>query len=315
MASKPRRTFRADFRTFFVRGLVVLLPSVLTLWIVVQAFLFVQARVAEPINAGIRSVVIRGAPLVLPEENLPPWFNVSDEQVARLREQRAESALRPLTDPELRFQRRAANLREYWDAHWYLRLIGLVVAIVLIYLAGRLLGGYIGRRIYMRLEKFLTRIPVVKQVYPHVKQIVDFVFGDQEKIKFNRVVLVEYPRKGIWTVGLMTGGSMRDIARHSGNESVTVFIPSSPTPFTGYTITVPKDEAIDLPISIEEALRFVVSGGVLIPEKQATMEDVAEEARARLASERTSAMMESDETEGGGSADPEREPADAKREG
>ncbi len=268
MAKRPRRSFGADFRTFFVKGLAILLPTVLTLWIVVQLFLFVQTRVAEPINVGIRFAVIQLAPKFLPTAQQPEWFIVTDDQVQQLKAERARMAQRPVPESMLRIQIRQRNLKEFWDDHWYLRGIGLAVAIILIYLAGRLLGGYLGRRAYGRVERFFSRLPVFKQVYPHVKQVVEFIFGERDKLKFNRVVLVEYPRKGIWTVGLMTGDSMRDIERVAGAECVTVFIPSSPTPFTGYTITVLRKDAIDLAITVEEALRFVVTGGVLIPESQ-----------------------------------------------
>ena len=264
------RTFSGDFRIFFVKGLAILLPSVLTLWIVVQLFMFVQTRVAEPINVGVRFSVIMLAPKILPKSKQPAWFVVTEKQVERLRDERLRQAQRAMPEAALRSKIRERNLKEFWDEHWYLRAIGLVVAIVLIYLAGRLLGGYIGRRIYVRLERFFTRLPVVKQVYPHVKQVVDFLFGgERDRIKFSRVVLVEYPRKGIWTIGLMTGDSMRAIAATMDDECVTVFIPSSPTPFTGYTITVARSEAITLPITVEEALRFVVTGGVLVPASQA----------------------------------------------
>ncbi|RMH24527.1 MAG: DUF502 domain-containing protein [Planctomycetota bacterium] len=281
------RTFGGDFRVFFIKGLAILLPSVLTLWIVVQLFLFVQTRVAEPINVGIRFAVIQLAPKILPASQQPEWFVVTDEQVQRLKDERARLAQRPVPEAVLRAQIRERNLKEFWDEHWYLRGIGLLVAVVLIYLAGRFLGGYIGRRVYGRLERFFARLPVVKQVYPHVKQVVEFLFGERDRIKFNRVVLVEYPRRGIWTVGLMTGDSMRAIEGVARHECVTVFIPSSPTPFTGYTITVKREDALDLPITVEEALRFVVTGGVLVPESQTpTAED-----RRRLAESARGAKM------------------------
>ncbi|MHC4976016.1 MAG: DUF502 domain-containing protein [Planctomycetota bacterium] len=272
-------TFSGDFKKFFLRGLGILLPSVLTLWIVVQAYQFVERSVAQPINSGIRSAIIEVLPRVVEDQRLPEWFQVTDDQVARRRAQRQESALRHLTDDDLRAQIRAQNFRDWWDSHWYVRGIGLIVAIVLIYLAGRLLGGYIGRRIYLRLESMITRLPVIKQIYPSVKQIVEFLMGGEQKIKFNRVVLVEYPRHGIYTVGLMTGSSMRDIESAATGDCITVFIPSSPTPFTGYTITVRKEDAIDLPITIDEALKFVVSGGVLVPEKQTIDPDTSRSER------------------------------------
>lgn len=293
------RTFGGDFRKFFVKGLAILLPSVLTLWIVVQLFLFLQTRVAEPINAGIRVGVIQLAPRFISASQQPDWFVVRDEQVERLASERARLAQRPLPASVLRSQIRARNLKEFWDEQWYLRGIGLLVAVVLIYLAGRFLGGYIGRRVYGRLESWFARLPIVKQVYPHVKQVVEFLFGERDKIKFSRVVLVEYPRKGIWTVGLLTGDSMRAIEATAADQCVTVFIPSSPTPFTGYTITVPRSEAIDLPISVEEALRFVVTGGVLLPESQVPRRaGDGERSESGFAGGAGSKKMERTETEG-----------------
>jgi uncharacterized membrane protein len=103
-----------------------------------------------------------------------------------------------------------------------------------------------------------------------VKQVTDFIFAgnDDDKLKFNRVVAVEYPRKGLWSVGLVTGDTMQLIQDRAGQSCVTVFVPSSPTPFTGYVITVPKQDTIDLGITIEEALRFAISGGVIVPDSQ-----------------------------------------------
>lgn len=271
MSKDHPRSFLADFRLFFFRGLGVLLPSVLTLWILIYAALFVQSSVAEPINAGMRQVVISVLPQIVDQDKLPNWFIVTPEQIEQLKAERRRTARPLLAEAELKASAQARNVQEWWNKRWYLRILGLVVAIVLIYLTGRVLGGLIGRRVYARVENFFQRLPVVAQIYPHVKQVVEVFFGGgdgEERIKFNRVVLVEYPRRGIWTVGLLTGESMRQIEKSMGDEGVTVFIPSSPTPFTGYTITVPRDEAIDLPITIDEALRFVVSGGVLVPPRE-----------------------------------------------
>lgn len=280
MAKRQRKSFWIDFRTFFIRGLAILLPSVLTLWILVKAYQFVESNVAEPINAGIRQVVMTAAPRIFDEGRFPEWFVTSESQVESVRSERERQGLRPLRDSQVRSQVRSRNFREWWNERFYLRAIGLVVAIVTIYLAGLLLGGFIGKRIYVRMEAYLTRVPVFKQIYPHVKQVVEFLFAENPRAAFRRVVLVEYPRTGIWTVGLMTGRSMKDIEKTVDSECITIFIPSSPTPFTGYTITVPEKDAIDLPITIDEALRFVVTGGVLVPPGQElTKEQVEERAR------------------------------------
>ncbi|TVQ61301.1 MAG: DUF502 domain-containing protein [Phycisphaerales bacterium] len=267
MTAPAKRGFGSDFKQFFFRGLGILLPSVLTIWLLWAVFQFVTARVAEPINGGIRQAVIWVAPRVVDDGRLPEWFVVRHEQIARMQEDRARQGLRPLTEERIRKQVRESNFREWWDAHFFLRIIGLVVAIILFYLAGLLLGNFIGRRLYARLERLITRLPLIKQVYPSMKQVVDFLLGERQ-ISFNRVVLVEYPRKGIWTVGFHTGQTMRAINTHAGGDCVSVFIPSSPTPFTGYAINLPRGEVVDLPISVEEALRFVVTGGVLVPDSQ-----------------------------------------------
>ncbi len=117
-----------------------------------------------------------------------------------------------------------------------------------------------------------------------MKQVVEMIFGEKQ-ISFNRVVLVEYPRKGIWSVGFLTSAGMRDIRDQAGEDVLTVFVPSTPTPFTGFTITVARSEVIDLPISVDEAIRFVLTGGVLVPPQQALPAADTIEAQAAAAPE------------------------------
>jgi uncharacterized membrane protein len=302
MSDPSARTFSSDFRRFFLRGLVILLPSVLTLWIVVKAYQFVDTAIAEPINRGVRltmnnaarySPAMQGAfdPTVeqlnaaIADRAVERRILGRDQARRQLREQAPgepppsdeainaaiaarQEVVQAVNIEGIRTTLRQAKIDEWWAERWYMNLIGLIIAIVAVYTAGRLLGGFVGRRIYARIEGFLTSIPIFKQVYPYIKQIVDFLFSeDQQPMKFNRVVAIEYPRRGIWSVGFMTGPTLRSIAERSG-ATVTVFIPSSPTPFTGYTITVPAEEVVELPISVEEAIRFAVSGGVLVPEHQ-----------------------------------------------
>jgi len=267
MTETHPRTFSSDFRRFFLKGLVTLLPTILTLWIVIKAYQFVDDAIAEPINRGVRVAMVNTARVWEPARE---YFNPSSEALAEAVRAEATVTGQPPTDAmrmRVRGDLRARNISDWWRARWYMDFIGIVVALVAVYIAGRLLGGFFGRAIYRRLEKLITSLPVFKQVYPHVKQIVDFLFGDEQKIKFNRVVTCEYPRRGIWSVGFLTGDTLATVAEQSG-DSVTIFIPSSPTPFTGYTITVPRAEVRELPITVEEAIRFTVSGGVLVPEHQ-----------------------------------------------
>ncbi len=276
-----KKSFASDFRKFFGRGLAILLPSILTLWILWTLFRFVYQNVGEPINAGIRLVIIEVVPKVAgageaaPDGTrrirVPDWYVVRESQIVNyLRHQRQRGANIPLEGEPgyaMAFDRGRSELRreqfgDWWNSHWYLEAAGLIVAIGLIYLVGLLLGNLLGRKIYNTLERWLAKIPGFKQVYPHVKQVVDLIMGERA-MAFNKAVLVQYPRKGIWTVGLLTGDSLKTVAQEAGGPVVSVFIPSTPTPFTGFTINVPKDEAIDLPITIDQAIRFIITAGVL----------------------------------------------------
>lgn len=269
---KEDRTFWADFKRFFLRGLAILLPSVLTIWIVVQLYLFMDKQVASPINAGIRAGVVWVMPR-LPDRYQPRWFKVTERELAEFRatlHQQGTPESRALlrrNDIDLRNEIRRQEFARFWESQWYLRFLGLIVAIVLFYLAGVIFGGLFGRAMYQQMERFITRIPVIKQVYPHVKQVVDLILGEKQ-MAFSKVVLFEYPRKGIWTIGFVTNSGMKAVAGAAGEDAVTIFIPSTPTPFTGFTITVPRSSTIDINLSVDEAIRFVLTGGVLIPERQ-----------------------------------------------
>lgn len=268
MSEHSKRSFGSDFRRFFGRGLTILLPTVLTLWLLVQAYFFVDRQVAEPINRGIRAATLELLPRIMKDGKMPPFFNVTEEQVRFRRSRTISEGLIAPSDVVIRREIRMEQFKHFWEARFYLRFIGLLVAIILIYLAGLILGGFFGRRLYKRLEELLTRIPIFKQVYPHVKQVVDMLIGEKP-MAFRKVVLVQYPREGLYTLGLVTSSSMRAVKDALGEEVYTVFIPSTPTPFTGFCINVKRSEVIDSPMSIDEAIRFFLTGGVLIPERQA----------------------------------------------
>ncbi|MCA9303208.1 MAG: DUF502 domain-containing protein [Phycisphaerales bacterium] len=257
-------SFTSDFKRFFGRGLAILLPTAVTLWLLWQAFGFIYANVAQPINKATRFGVLWAVPLALDEKDLPDWFRVTPEELATARAS-LQSRESSTTDKELKRDLRAKYLADFWKDHWYLNLTGLFIAIMLIYLAGVLLGNIAGRSLYQAVERLITRIPGFKQVYPHVKQVVDLILGDR-KMAFSKVVLVEYPSKDIWTIGFLTGHSVRDIDQSAGGQVVSVFIPTSPTPFTGFTINVRKQAYKELDMTIEEALRFIITAGVLTPD-------------------------------------------------
>lgn len=289
---------------FFFRGLATLLPAVLTLWLLVFAYGFIRDKIAAPINWGIRSTVIGFTdwPVPTDEDYLEVWQDrdaisltlreVWTDQAEVLRENlnagqsplntgsverhiRGERLAWMKQQPTIIIEARRNRLEKKWNSiavgQWHvLDMIGLLVAFVLFYFAGVVMSNVLGRQIKDGGEKLIDRVPLIRRVYPAVKQVTDFFFSDNddEKLKFNRVVAVEYPRKGLYSVGLVTGDTMQDIEEAMGETCLTVFVPSSPTPFTGYVITVPVKDTIDLGISIEDALKFAVSGGVLVPPSQ-----------------------------------------------
>ena len=284
---------RSGTRKFFLRGLAIILPTVLTIWLLVVAYQFVSDRIAKPINAGTKSLIVAFTPwppVSEPEmqERLTDLQLMTGQEGTLLRKQYS-NALNP--KEWLRQDTRRTKLNAWWQSirigNWVVMdVIGLVIAIVLIYIIGVLVSGFIGRRIYNRGEELIGRVPLIRRVYPSVKQVTDFFVGENQDpaAKFNRVVAVQYPRKGIWSVGLVTGSTMRLIEEKVGSPCLTVFIPSSPTPFTGYVITVPESDTVELPVTIEDALKFAVSLGVLVPASQrvdagATLFDPEAEAR------------------------------------
>jgi len=272
------------FRQFFLRGLATLLPTVLTLWLLVIAWNFLNDNIAQPINAGVRDVVVRTTPLpIVVEQDILRH----EERLKANPEAQGYQKYEDLRDDRTRqrafvaVDARRVALDRWWEKRWYyMDLIGLILAVVLVYTVGAFVGSFIGRRLYHRGERFITNLPLIRKVYPALKQVTDFFVGEkpQDKLNFSRVVAVQYPRKGLLSLGLVTGDTMRDMQSFLNEECLTVFIPSSPTPFTGYVITVPKKDTIDVPIPIDEALRFTVSGGVSIPDSQQILDDLGRRA-------------------------------------
>ena len=141
--------------------------------------------------------------------------------------------------------------------------------ISLLYFLGRFFAFGVGHFLYRAAEKAITHLPIIRTVYTSVKQVTDFVFTEKE-VEFNRVVAVEYPRVGIWTLGFVTGESMSVIRDHASEPVISVLLPTSPMPATGVTVTVRKSETIELDITVDQAFQFIMSCGVVVPvsEKQ-----------------------------------------------
>lgn len=270
--------FMTDFRRFFLRGLAALVPTLLTFAILVWAYKLINDNVGSPITSGLlmlcKSVSAEPAPGAVDIERDPLIYGTPidewDSQGRRLTVEHKLIEAAKLEHRDPRIHKHVMNARN--DALWriaferyHLHLLGFLIAIILVYFTGFFLASFIGRTSWRAAEGILLRIPLIKAIYPNVKQVTDFLLSERQ-VEFSGVVAVEYPRRGIWSLGLSTGGALKRIQGSEDKEIVTVFIPSSPTPVTGYVITVPRSELVELNMSIDEALRFTISGGVIRPD-------------------------------------------------
>lgn len=160
--------------------------------------------------------------------------------------------------------------------------LGILLTLLVILFLGWLSTGVVGRRMIDNVEGFIRRVPIAKSVYGATKGILEALSRDQADA-FKRVVLVEYPRLGTYGIGFVTGGPARWSASPHDMELVPVFVPTTPNPTSGYLLLVPPREIIECPVTVEEGIRMVVSGGILQPELILDQERAAEaEATAAL---------------------------------
>ncbi|MFH1371906.1 MAG: DUF502 domain-containing protein [Planctomycetota bacterium] len=210
------------FRSYFLRGLAVLLPTVLTIWIILWGYAFINDNISIHIKRGLAYLI--------------KMAGGSEEELAK-----------------------------FW-VETALSVWGFLIAVGIVCVVGAVLASVLGRTLWRQVEKFIMNTPLLKQLYPYIKQVTDFFLTPEESKKmFSRVVAVEYPRKGIWSVGLVTGKGLKKVADREKKEFLSVFISTTPSPLTGFMIIVPKDEAIDLDMSIEDAFKFIVSAGLVTP--------------------------------------------------
>ncbi|NEP12067.1 MAG: DUF502 domain-containing protein [Symploca sp. SIO2C1] len=143
-------------------------------------------------------------------------------------------------------------------------VVGLTVPVLFILLIGLMARNIAGRWLLDLGEKVLQAIPFAGPVYKTLKQLLETVLRDS-KDKFRRVVLVEYPRRGLWSIAFVTGSTSSEIQSHMDSSMVSIVIPTSPNPTTGWYAVVPEEDVINLSISIEDAFKIIISGGIVDP--------------------------------------------------
>ena len=197
-------------------GLLIVLPLLITVWLLSILFNLINARVTPWVLAALRAAEIPGL--------------------------------------------------ERWPARVAVPLIGVVLTATLVYLAGLLTGNLVGRRFLSLFESAMHRIPLVKGIYGAARQLLDAV-SLTGKRPFSRVVLVEFPRSGVWTVGFVTQERLHAIGGPRGDEgAVPVFVPTAPNPTSGWVLFIREADLVDLDLTIEQGLKLIVSGGIVSPE-------------------------------------------------
>ena len=158
-----------------------------------------------------------------------------------------------------------------YDLKLNIRGVGVVVFLVFATLVGWLAKGLIGRSFIKYAENLVNRMPVVRSFYSGIKQIAETVFAQQER-SFEKACMIEYPRKGIWAIGFISTTAKGEIAERNSSEGpmVSVFVPTTPNPTSGFLLFFPKADIVELDMSIEDAAKLVISAGLVYPPAKKT---------------------------------------------
>ena len=145
--------------------------------------------------------------------------------------------------------------------------IGLLFVFILLTFIGFLTAGLIGRFIIKLGERIISRLPIIRSVYGALKQIFESVLASSSK-SFREVVLIEYPRKGVWAIGFITGDTKGEVQNSTKENMVNVFLPTTPNPTSGFLLFVPRKDVIILDMNVEEGIKMVISGGIVTPKQK-----------------------------------------------
>jgi len=215
-------------KRFFLKGLFAILPIVLTAAVVYLVIGFLYNNVGVPIGEALKWGVIRFASED-PRSPSPQWA---------------------------------------WLFRWGAPVVVFCAAILLTLIAGFFLATFFGRKLYRWYEAILKRVPLIGAIYPYARQFTDFFFGDEKKQDFKTAVAIPFPAPGQYSIGFVTSQGMKALNEATKKELVCVFVPAAPTPFSGFVVYTAKEDLIPLPLSVDEAMRIIISAGVIIPEHQ-----------------------------------------------
>ena len=142
--------------------------------------------------------------------------------------------------------------------------VGVVASLLIIFFTGLVAANVLGQKLVRLWEALLSRIPVVKSIYYSVKQVSDTLFSSSGQA-FRKALLVQYPRQGAWTIAFLTGKPGGEAAHHLIGDYVSVYVPTTPNPTSGFFLMMPREDVIELDMSVDEALKYIISMGVVAP--------------------------------------------------
>lgn len=154
--------------------------------------------------------------------------------------------------------------------------LGVLLAVALVLITGMIMANLLGRRLVAFWESLLARIPLVRTLYSAVKQIMEAVLATDAK-SFRKVLLVEYPRKGVWSLAFMTSDDLGEVQDKTKANVISVFIPTTPNPTSGFVLMVPESDVIELDMAVEEGLKMIISMGVVVPNSLASQKKVQDQ--------------------------------------
>jgi uncharacterized membrane protein len=306
---------------FFLRGLAIVLPTILTVVIVIWILGILNTYIVYPATSAVKWVLAQTLDESIPVAGLDPLPGGPELEgcgrnyrvTAQTRElfrfeadrRRATSPATPIVDAEwletqpgvyvpyrdraVPYQHFLVVYREYhpddlprsatglymdyaatryFGSLFHLSVVAVILIMALLYFLGRFVTARLGHWAISKFESgVLGRLPLIRNVYGSVKQVTDFLFSESQ-VEYRRVVALEYPRRGSWTLGLVTGDGLLGITAAIGEPCVTVLVPTSPMPMGGFTICVPRSHVLDLDLSVDQAMQFCISCGVLVPPQQ-----------------------------------------------